>query len=318
MLKVEQILEERRRENDRLQQERIHKVYQKVPRISEIDKEIRQLNIEMIQKGIVGGDISNIEIGINKLYKEKDDLLISNGFTIDYMEKKYHCDICKDTGIDKTRICRCKKKLMTDEAYKNSRIQYVIQQENFDNFNINLFRKSKMDDEEVSPYENMKEVKEELQAYAENFERDSINLFIYGPVGTGKTFLLNSIAKEVMDGGHSVVYLTESELVDIILDHRFAFSENKEKLKDKVDMIYDADLLIIDDMGTVNMNDQSRTAIFETINNRLVNRVPILISSNLEPEDLRSIYDSRIYSRIVGNYFIKRLYGNDLRLSIWN
>ena len=40
MLKVEQILEERRRENDRLQEERIEEVYQKVPRISEIDKEI--------------------------------------------------------------------------------------------------------------------------------------------------------------------------------------------------------------------------------------------------------------------------------------
>lgn len=318
MLKVEQILEERRRENDRLQEERIAEVYQKVPRISEIDKEIRKLNIDMIQRGIKGSDISDIEFKINGLYEEKDDLLISNGFTIDYMEKRYHCNICHDTGIDGTKICSCKRHLMIEESYKDSKIENIIKVENFDNFNLNLFRKSRQDDEEISPYENMKELRDELQEYAENFDKDSVNLYIYGPVGTGKTYLLNSIAKEVMDRGHSVVYLPESDLVSNILEHRFAYSESKQKLRGKIDMIYEADLLIIDDLGANSTNETSISAVFEALNKRLVNKLPVIISSNLDTEELRVTYDQRIYSRVAGNYFLKRLYGNDLRTSIWN
>ncbi|MDO4604446.1 MAG: ATP-binding protein [Helcococcus sp.] len=318
MLKVEQILEERRRENDRLQEERIEEVYQKVPRISEIDKEIRQLNMDMIQRGIKGSDILEIEVKINKIYKEKEDLLISNGFTIDYMEKKYQCNICHDTGINGTKICNCKRHLMIEESYKNSTIENIIKVENFDNFNLNLFRKSIMDDEEISPYENMKALRDELKEYAKHFGRDSLNLYIYGPVGTGKTYLLNCIAKEIMDNGLSVVYLSESDLVSNILEHRFAYSENKQKLRNKIDMIYDADLLIIDDLGANNTNDTSISAVFEALNKRLVNKVPVIISSNLHPEDLRIFYDQRIYSRIAGNYFLKELYGNDLRISKWN
>lgn len=318
MLEVEQILEKRRRENDRLQEERIKEVYQKVPRISEIDKKIRQFNIDMIQLSIQGKDISDIEKDINKLYEEKEDLLISNGFTVDYMEKKYHCNNCHDTGIHDTKICDCKRLLMIEQAYKNSSIENIIKEENFYNFNLKLFRKSTMDDEEISPYENMKEIKDELYEYAKTFGTDSENLYIYGPVGTGKTYLLNCIAKEVMDRGLSVVYLSESDLVSDILEHRFAYSENKLRLRNKIDMIYTADLLIIDDLGANNTNDTSISAILEALNKRLVNRLPVIISSNFNPEDLRINYDQRIYSRIIGNYFIKRLYGNDLRIRIWN
>lgn len=314
MRNVEKILEERRRENERLQQERIEEVYEKVPEISDIDKKTKKLNIDMIQKAIEGKNVSNIEGEIKNLYNLKEKLLIKNGFEIDYMEKKYHCDICKDTGVDKTKICSCKRLLMIEEAYKNSKIQNIIKEENFENFDLELFRKSRLPDEKISPYENMKETKDELLFYAQNFQRDSINLYIYGPVGTGKTYLLNSIAKIVMDDGKSVIYLPESDLVSNILEHRFAFSENKRLLRDKIDMIYEADLLIIDDLGTNNTNEVAISAIFEVINKRLVNKLPVIISSNLEPDDLKDFYDARIYSRIVGNYFFKRLYGNDLRL----
>lgn len=314
MRNVEKILEERRRENERLQQERIEEVYEKVPEISDIDKKTKKLNIDMIQKAIEGKNVSNIEGEIKNLYNLKEKLLIKNGFEIDYMEKKYHCDICKDTGVDKTKICSCKRLLMIEEAYKNSKIQNIIKEENFENFDLELFRKSRLPDEKISPYENMKETKDELLFYAQNFQRDSINLYIYGPVGTGKTYLLNSIAKVVMDDGKSVIYLPESDLVSNILEHRFAFSENKRLLRDKIDMIYEADLLIIDDLGTNNTNEVAISAIFEVINKRLVNKLPVIISSNLEPDDLKDFYDARIYSRIVGNYFFKRLYGNDLRL----
>ena len=318
MLNVEQILEERRRENDRLQEERIDEVYNKIPRISEIDKDIRKLNIDMIQRGFQGNDISELEEKINSLYEEKENLLIANKFSPDYMEKRYHCNICHDTGIDITKICSCKRRLMIQESYKNSTIENIIQIENFDNFNLSLFRKSIMDDEEISPYENMKELSQELQKYAEEFDRESVNLYIYGPVGTGKTYLLNSIAKKVMDRGLSVVYFSESDLVSNILEHRFAYSETKQKLRDQIDMIYDADLLIIDDLGANNTNDTSVSAVFEALNKRLVKKLPVIISSNLDPEDLRIIYDQRVYSRIAGNYFLKKLYGNDLRTSIWN
>lgn len=314
MKKISEVLEHRRRQNSINLENRISEVCSKDKRICEYIDLIKSKNIQRILNSINNRDIGKLTEEIKDLSKRRDELLIKNGFNLDYLELKYHCNICKDTGSVGTKLCSCAKKIQIENLYEQSEIKTAIEYENFQNFNLNLFRKNTQEGENISPYENMKELKDELYNYAKFFDRNSVSLYLFGPVGTGKTYMLNSIAKEVLDGGHSVIYLTESQLVNDVLEYKYAFSENKASLRPKYKMIIDCDLLIIDDLGSNNRNDNSKAALFEVLNSRLVSKLPVLISSNLDPEDLRKAYDVRIYSRIVGEYYQRKFYGNDVRM----
>ena len=317
MRQVEEILEARRRSNELSLEARKDEIFTKFPQMKDLSRAIKENSIKKFNYLVSGKDTSELTKKLDQLNKEFNHILTSNNYPLDYLKMQYHCDKCKDTGSVGTKICTCKKQLMTNKLYQDTGVSEIIKEENFENFDISLFRKDRQANEVISPYENIKAIKEELYQYANHFDEDSVNLYIFGKVGTGKTYLLNSITKEVLDQGYSVLYLSESDLVNKILLHRFSYSEEKAKLQGEIDTIFNSDLLIIDDLGTNNTNDASKSAIFEVINSRLVKKKPVVISSNLNPEELRETYDARIYSRIVGKYYQKRLFGNDVRMQLW-
>ena len=133
-----------------------------------------------------------------------------------------------------------------------------------------------------------------------------------GPTGLGKTFLSNCIAKELLDLGKTVLYQTAPVMLDSIIKSKF---ENSSEL---MDHILDVDLLIIDDLGTETMNNMKFTELFNIINTRLLNQnhkiTKTIISTNMDLKDIFDVYDERIGSRIVGNYYVCKFFGDDIRL----
>lgn len=316
MKDIQSIYADRRRKNEYDKEKRVQEVYDKIPKFKEIEQEIKEKNILRIQLAIDNSskkEIEKITKRIELLNNKKNNLLKKNNFPLDYMEMRYHCNICKDTGIDGTKTCVCKKQLLTRKMYEESGIEESLQRQNFENFNLDLFRKNRQSDEDISPYEEMKILKDWFYNYAHYFNIESPDIFLHGPVGTGKTYLLNSIAKEVIDKGFSVVYFTESDLVNNILEYRFAYSEQKSILRPKLDFIYNSDLLIIDDLGTTNINETTISAIYDVINARLVKRKTVIISSNYDMMQIKDLYNERIYSRISGFYEDIETFGNDVR-----
>ena len=143
-----------------------------------------------------------------------------------------------------------------------------------------------------------------------NFKSDGGNIFLYGDTGMGKTFLSNCIAKALIDSGVSVIYVTSFELVNIF----------EKRIKDKTeadafayDHIFDADLLIIDDLGTEFTNSFTKSNLFEIINERLLHQKSTVISSNLNIREIKELYTERIASRIADRYKILRFFGDDIR-----
>ena len=307
------ILAQRRQENKRALETRIARVYESIPRIKDIDKEIRETNLLRIRSLFNGGDTDAFTKRIEDLNAEKDRLLKAKGVPAKYMEMHYHCYFCKDTGVYQGRPCSCKKALIARDLYSQSEIEGRIRSENFDNFNANLFRKSRMEDELESPYENIIAIKENLQQYVENFRPGFKSLYFYGKVGTGKTFMLNCLAKALMDKGYSLLYQSSIELLDFLTTYQFMYAESKLQNKDKHDLIFSVDILIIDDLGTEPKNDRAQANLFEVINRRIVAGKTTFISSNIPPHDLGAAYDARISSRIMGEYELYEFYGNDLR-----
>lgn len=311
---ISRIIEKRRIKNKEEQEKRKKEIYEKFPRIKVIDKTIASLGQMAITKAQEGINVDELKKKLKELDRQKEEILLENSYPKDYLKIHYHCDICNDTGFVKTQICRCRKKLIIEKKYSQSNISRLVQRENFRTFNANLYSKNLYKDYPISPYENIIRIQNDAKMYVENFSKNYKNLYIFGDVGRGKTFLINSIAKEILDRNYSVLYLTATKLFSFMNDYLYAFSERKEELKERYDLIFESDLLIIDDLGSENDRNSNETNLFEIVNDRMINKKPIIFSSNYSEDELMEFYGDRIFSRIIGSSEVMEIFGEDLRL----
>ncbi len=125
----------------------------------------------------------------------------------------------------------------------------------------------------------------------------------------------NCIAESLLKKGKNVLYQTAPVLLENIIDYKM----NKQKYLDSnfYNSILETDLLIIDDLGTENLNSMKLSELFIILNTRLLNSnnkvTKTIISTNLSINDIFKFYEERIGSRIVGNYDIYYFFGDDLR-----
>lgn len=311
---ISRIIEKRRIENLKEQEKRKKEIYEKFPRIKVIDRTIASFGQQAAIKAQEGINVDEFKEKLKELDREKEEILSENSYPKDYLKIHYHCEICKDTGFVNTKTCSCRKKLIVEKKYSQSNISRLVQRENFRTFNENLYSKNLYKDYPISPYENIKRIVNDAKIYANNFPNSYRNLYIFGDVGRGKTFLINSIAKEILDKNYSVLYLTATKLFSFMNDYLYAFSERKEELKEKYDLIFDSDLLIIDDLGSENDRNSNESNLFEIVNDRIINKKPMIFSSNYSEDELIEFYGDRIFSRIIGSSHVMEIFGEDLRL----
>ena len=300
------------------QDQRREEVYQKVPQIRQIEDEISSQAVRCARKLLDGDTNAKEELKqhIEDLREQKEVLLSAFGFPADYMEMHYACPECQDTGYVDGRKCRCFKKEEIRLLYSQSNIEEVLLRENFDSFSYEYY-----DDRVVIPEiqmtvaDYMRQVHTWCKEYVENFEKKGGNLIFTGSTGVGKTFLTNCIAKALIDQYKSVIYLSSNDLFDVFSKNKFHY-DTEEEMKDMYQYILDCDLLIIDDLGTELNNTFVSSQLFYCINERLLRKKSTIISTNLSMTMLRDTYSDRISSRIISQYSIIPLYGDDIRTKI--
>ena len=300
------------------QDQRREEVYQKVPQIRQIEDEISSQAVRCARKLLDGDTNAKEELKqhIEDLREQKEVLLSAFGFPADYMEMHYACPECQDTGYVDGRKCRCFKKEEIRLLYSQSNIEEVLLRENFDSFSYEYY-----DDRVVIPEiqmtvaDYMRQVHTWCKEYVENFEKKGSNLIFTGSTGVGKTFLTNCIAKALIDQYQSVIYLSSNDLFDVFSKNKFHY-DTEEEMKDMYQYILDCDLLIIDDLGTELNNTFVSSQLFYCINERLLRKKSTIISTNLSMTMLRDTYSDRISSRIISQYSIIPLYGDDIRTKI--
>ncbi len=300
------------------------------PKLAEIEKQISS-NAIKISKEILSSDnktalINDLKKQNNKLIKEKNTFIKELTQTNNYLYPHFDCKMCKDTGyILKDGIstfCSCLKQRMYDIAYNKSNMGN-LERENFSNFDLRFFSGSQNVEKyksDLSPRENIQILREKAYSFIENFDNpDEKNLVFSGNTGTGKTFLTNCIASELLKNGKTVLYQTAPVMFDEIINEKFEKNESSFNLFEN---ILNVDLLIIDDLGAEKISDTKITDLFTIINTRLLNQnhkiTKTIISTNLTIDELFKTYTSRIGSRLAGNYRFLRFYGDDLRLKRGN
>ncbi|MBR6633957.1 MAG: ATP-binding protein [Clostridia bacterium] len=277
-------------------------------RIAEIDKELSATGLKLLSAALLDDGkreeaYKRLEADIFALRDEKKKRLIALGLPEDYTDVKYQCEKCSDTGYVGIKMCECMKRALTKQNYKSSGIGKYLEGQTFDNFDLSLY-----------PFgearENMSRIFNQARSFADSFSPDSSeSLFFMGGTGLGKTHLSSAIAKEVIEKGYSVVYDSAQNIISTFERERFARDESVLKSQ----KYFDAQLLIIDDFGTEIQSKSSISYFYTLINTRLISSKPTIISTNLSGKELNSQYDSRIVSRILGEYTIRQFMGEDIR-----
>lgn len=125
----------------------------------------------------------------------------------------------------------------------------------------------------------------------------------------------NCIAAELLKKGKTVIYQTAPVLIETVIDYKM--NRQKSVGYDFYQSILNCDLLIIDDLGTENLNSMKLSELFTILNTRILNLnnkiTKTIISSNLNINDIFKNYEERIGSRIAGYYDIYYFFGDDLR-----
>lgn len=314
-------IEYERKRDRQLHEQRMRKekVYKKIPAIKRIDEDIFKTGLSM-SKYIIGNpdkykeSIEKAKKTIEKLKMEKAYLMTESNIPADYIDIKYDCEACKDTGyLDNGSQCNCLKQALVSRAYKMSNIENVLQKENFKNFNINIFKDEPFENEKMTPRENMIDIVGIAEGFISNFnENNGDNLLFYGTTGLGKTFLCNCIAKSLLDKNKIVIYQTAFTILEIIEKHRFK-KDTKEDNDYQYNLLFEADLLIIDDLGTEVANTFTNAEIFNIVNTRIIGGKKTIISTNLTPKEISETYTDRVFSRILDKFIPLKFYGYDLR-----
>jgi len=309
------IYEAIREENASEQLRRREEIEKKVPKILEIEKHIGKLCLELSMSALKTIEnredyLNNLRNKITELRIQKSELLVAHGYDMEYLSHRYRCDKCNDTGFIVDQKCTCYKQLLVDLYYKNSDLRDMLRINNFDTFQMDYYSQRRAEDQPESPRKNMERNVTRAWSFINSFKSSSENLLFYGNSGTGKTFLSHCIAKELLDKGVLVVYRTAEELIQNLRQIRF---DNDSQLED---LILNCDLLIIDDLGTENVNDFSKTELFNLLNKKLLRGKKMLVSTNYTIEGLSKTYSERITSRLFGSFTLCKFYGDDIRVKI--
>lgn len=298
--------------------------YKEHPELNEINSKLNNYAIS-ISKVILENNIekaNTLKSEFKNLKKEKEAIIKKLNLPKDFFVPDYECKLCKDTGYvinesNKSVLCSCIKQKLFDIKYNSSNVG-DLNKENFSTFDISLYSKEVNKDKfkaTISPQENIKNIKAIAEHFIENFnDPEEKNLLFTGNTGLGKTFLSNCIASELLKSDKTILYQSASSMLDSIIDYKFGKEESSENIYDN---ILTVDLLIIDDLGTENINSLKFAELFNIINTRLLNQnkhiTKTIISTNLTMDNLFKNYDERIVSRLVGYYNICRFFGDDIR-----
>lgn len=295
----------------------LEEAYRKYPRLREVDRQLRITMAEVARETFRGGEdrkakIAAIRAENKALQQERAWIIESGDFEEGYLDDSPICPLCGGKGYVGSQMCECLLELCRQEQKKELTCLMGGVRESFENFQLSYYSDQIDRDLGVSPRQVMGSTLAACKRYAEGFGSKSGNLLLSGSTGLGKTMLSACIARAVADSGHSVCYVSAPHLVQNLECARFR-PEDEEAFRASRQYA-DCDLLIIDDLGTELVNQFTVSALYTLLNDRLMENKPMIVSTNLNTEDIGKRYSMQIASRLTGSFRRLAFVGTDVRI----
>lgn len=202
---------------------------------------------------------------------------------------------------DKTHVVRCVCKCESKELEEKKRQEEYEEQMR----RINRLKEASMMDkkyrevtfEKYEVREENKKVFEMAKKYAGRFQdmyKKNQGLLLYGPVGTGKSFTAACIGNYLLNNAKPVIMTSFVKILQDIWEN--------DREAEYITILNSASLLIVDDLGTERETDYALEKVYNIIDSRVRANKPMIITSNLELNDMMECEDirkKRIYDRIL-------------------
>lgn len=307
-------LAQAKEERDSENRQHLAIAYEQVPRIREIDRQLRITMAKAAQAAFLSGSDGQDALAKireeNKGLQQERETLVKAHFEEGFLDETPICTICGGTGYVGSTMCECLQELCRQEQKRDVSILSGTR-DSFSHFDLSLYPDRVDPKYGASPRAIMERNLRECRSYAMFFSEKSGNLLLFGSTGLGKTFLSACIARSVADRGYSVAYETASSLFNKMERARF---ERDEQCRGDTESALAADLLIVDDLGTEMPGQFTNVALYSLINDRLLAGKPTIISTNLSTEDIARRYTPQIASRLRGSYKRVPFVGDDIRI----
>ena len=301
-------------DRESLQNARLQEIYEKLPRVREIDRQLRSAMVLAVQasfaKGEDGAEALNQVKKANLALQEERKALIAANFPVDYLDDSPLCPLCGGTGYLGATMCRCLTDLCRQEQKKELSL-LSCGEHRFEDFRLEFYSDAKDATYGASPRAIMTHTLDVCRKYAANFTKESGNLLFNGSTGLGKTLLSACIACEVAEKGCSVAYESAPHLFSKLEKNRFHPDEDSALAVSKLE---NCDLLIIDDLGTELPGQFVIASLYTLLNDRLLSGKPTVISTNLNISEIRERYSPQIASRLQGQFQLLPFVGQDIRI----
>lgn len=148
--------------------------------------------------------------------------------------------------------------------------------------------------------------------YAEGFDemyKESQGLLLYGDVGTGKSWSAACICNYLIRRGIKCIMISPIQILKFL-------EEDPEKAKEIHEKILKYSLVVIDELGAERNTGYSSEKVYGIINDRLLTKKPMVITTNNLLEDMKREEDDRlkrIYDRIFETCFPMKFEGPSWR-----
>ena len=290
---------------------RQEQVYREIPRVREIDMQLRQTMVLAARAAFGGsGNAMDEAKKINQALQAERRALLEARYGADFQDDREFCANCGGTGYVGAVMCDCLKKLCIEEQRKELGAVFSGE-ESFDNFRLDYYPDLITPKLGVSPRAVMTTVLEKCRNYARTFGPGSGSLLFNGGTGLGKTHLALAIGRAVGEMGYSVCYETSISLFTKLEQARFNANEGNRAQAEKLES---CDLLIIDDLGTELPGQFTASALYGLMNARLMTRKPMLITTNLNVDEVGKRYYPQVASRLYGDFTRLTFVGSDIRV----
>ena len=287
--------------------------YQKCPKLYELDAKLANVAGSIAAAALSGDMVSveRIKESIESLHQQKNKELLAIGLSAAQLEPQFNCKLCSDTGFVSGKRCECFYTLYKIENSKNIPAAIGDDLCTFQTFKTSFYPEKDEKGEPCRKY--METIFSICRDYAEKVGNNAGNLLLLGKTGLGKTHLSIALAKRVSERGLSVKYTSAQGLIDCFERTRFGRNPSDSDWN-SVTMANNADLLIIDDMGSEFVTSFSQSVLYNIINERIMSGKETVISTNLDTAKLASTYEQRISSRVLCGYKALHFVGQDIRL----
>lgn len=281
-------------------------VYEKLPEVKQMQAAVRNTYFELVK--IIASHTHDAESAA-KLVRDKNLATQKRIETLvgdltgdpDYLKPRYTCPDCEDSGFRDGVRCRCFEELLKKYAAEELNERSSIALHDFSEFRPDFYA-------EGEERRRMTELCRYFINYCEHFPKGCRSMLFMGQTGLGKTFLSSCIAKAVAAKGYAVVFGSTSDILRAIENEHFGRAEGGT-----LDALLEADLVILDDLGSEFSGAFYEATIYNIINGRINLKKPTVISTNLDESRFDSRYNERICSRVFNEFMPIRFVGKDIR-----